>query len=222
VRPCAHAIFVADHDLEAPPAVVERPGELGHELGRLVAIAEHGEGVELAAGDVRGRVGWKRRGVDRHRKAGFLHQPRSRQAHDAGAEHGDRLALPLQPELGRELGAAPAERNPAAAMAVIVDQALVAERLGADDEALAAVRPEAGDGADQPARIGVDRRKRRATADRAGADGRAARQQRGGADRECAAIQKHPFALSLSFDTRLRQAQSLLRMSGTNKPAHAE
>ena len=80
-RQPANAVIVADHDLEAPPAIVERAGELRHELGRDLALVKNGERMELAAGDVRRRVGRKRGGVDRDRKARLLHQPRGRQAH---------------------------------------------------------------------------------------------------------------------------------------------
>jgi hypothetical protein len=86
-------------------------------------------------------------------------------------------------EIGRELGSAPAQGDARAAMAVIVDQLLLAERFGPDHEALAAVRPQACDGADHAACIDLDRSERSAaghTARPAG-DRRAARQQRGGA-----------------------------------------
>ena len=43
-------------------------------------------------------------------------------------------------------------------MAVIVDQALVAERLGADDEARRAIGAQAGEGADHALGRDVDRR----------------------------------------------------------------
>jgi hypothetical protein len=195
-REPADAVIVADHDLKAPPAVIERAGELGHELGRLIAFPEHGEGMELAAGDVRGRVGRKRGRVDRDGKAGFLHQARRGQAHDTGAEHRDRPAVALQPKLGRELRAAPAERDPAAAVTVIVHQALVAKRLGANDEALAAVGPQSGDGSDQSARIGVDGGERRAVAVGPSPDGGAAGKEGGGACGEGPAVEEHHRSLS--------------------------
>src|SRR3546814_4617130 len=52
-RQPAHAIIVADHDLKAPPAVIERRGELPPPLGRHGIGVEQAEGVELPAGDVR-------------------------------------------------------------------------------------------------------------------------------------------------------------------------
>ena len=98
-------------------------------------------------------------------KSGLLHQPRGRQAHHAGAEHRNRPAVALQAELGRELRRAPAQRDPAAAMAVIVDQPLFAELLRADHEPLAAIRPQARHRADDPARVDVHRHERRAARD---------------------------------------------------------
>ena len=46
------SVIVADHDLEAPPAIVERACELRLELGCSEALAEDREGMELAAGDI--------------------------------------------------------------------------------------------------------------------------------------------------------------------------
>ena len=208
-RQPADAVIVADHDLEAAPAVIERAGELRHELRRDVVLVKHGERVELAAGDIRGRVRRKRRGVDRDRKAGLLHQPRRRQAHHAGADHRDRPAVALQAELGRELRRAPAQRDAGAAMAVIVDQPLVAELLRPDDEALAPVGPQAGDGADHPAGVDLHRRERRAVryAARPCADRRAARQQSGGTGGEGSAVENSTRPSLTALRLRLQSSR---------------
>jgi hypothetical protein len=60
-----------------------------------------------------------------------------------------------------------------------VDQALGAERFGADHEPLATKRPQAGDGSDQPARVSVDRRERRAVGEPRFANRRATAEQSG-------------------------------------------
>jgi hypothetical protein len=156
-RQPAYAVIVADHDLEAAPAVIGGAAELLAPLGCDRALAKVAERVELAAGEVRGRVGRQRGGMDGDREAGLLDQPGRRQPHHARADHGDRPAMPLQAELGRELRAAPAQGDAGAAMAVIVDQPLVPERLGADDEAGGAVRPQARHRPDHPLGRDVDR-----------------------------------------------------------------
>ena len=43
-RQPADAVIVADHDLEAAPAVIERAGELRHELRRDRVFAEQAKG----------------------------------------------------------------------------------------------------------------------------------------------------------------------------------
>ena len=184
----AYSVIVADHDLEAAPAIIDRGDELGAPLRRHPVAAEVAERMELAAGDVRGRVGRQRLGVDGDREAGLLHEPRGGETHDAGAEHRDRALMALQAELDGELRRSPGEGDAGAAMAVIVDQPLVAQRLGADDEAGGAIGAQARDGADYPvgrdqhARQAACRRRRRAPRRHGG---RAARQdERGGGGAE--------------------------------------
>ena len=189
-------IIVADHDLEAPPAVIERPGELRFPLWGDRVVAEQPKGVELAAGDIGGRVRRQRCGVDGDGKSRLLHQPRGREAHHARSDHRDRAAVALEAELGGEFRAAPAERDPAAAVAVIVDQALLAELVGADDEARPSVRPEPGYGPDDAAFVGDHRRKRRAGAKPTRADRRAAGQQSGGSGGEGSAVDQHRVSLA--------------------------
>ena len=60
------------------------------------------------------------------------------------------VAVALQAKLGGELRRAPGQGNAGAAMAVIVDEALVAQRLGADDETRGAIGTQAGDRPDHP------------------------------------------------------------------------
>ena len=110
------------------------------------------ERAPLAAGDVGGGVGRQRLGVDGDRKARLLDEPRGGQPHHAGAEHRDRALMALQAEQGGELRRAPGQGDAGAAMAVIVDEALVAQRLGADDEAGGAIGAEARRRCGSPAR----------------------------------------------------------------------
>ncbi len=74
-RKPADPVIVADHDLKSPPAIFERPGELGLPLAGDRVVAEKAERMELATGDVRGCVGRKRRGVDGDGEPRLLHQP---------------------------------------------------------------------------------------------------------------------------------------------------
>src|SRR5205823_14819329 len=119
-RQPADAVIVADHDLEPPPAVVERASELRLPLRSDRILLIEAERMKLAASDVRRRVRWQCGGVDRHREARLLCKPRSREAHHARAEHGDGAAVALQAELGGELRAAPAQGDARAAVAVIM------------------------------------------------------------------------------------------------------
>jgi hypothetical protein len=161
-RQPADAVIVADHDLIAPPAVVERTSELRLPLRRDRVLSEQPERMELSAGYVRGRVRRQRRGVDRHRKARLLHQASGRETDNARANHRDWATIPLQSELGCELGRAPAHRNATSAVAVIVDHALLPELLGADDETGASVGAQTRHGADDATCVHLDRHERRA------------------------------------------------------------
>ncbi len=154
------------------------------------------ERVELAAGDVGGRVGRQRLGVERDREARLLDQPRGGQAHHAGADHRDRAAMARQAELDREPRRAPGQGDARAAMAVIVDEALVAQRLGADDEARGAIGAQAGEGADDALGRDVDRRQAALPRRRPRHRRRAARKQqrRGGGAEEGAAVHARAVA----------------------------
>jgi len=104
----------------------------------------------LPARDVRGRVGRQLLRVDRDLGPALLQEPRAGQAHGAAAEDGEALLSRLPGLLHRQLGAAPGERDPAAAVAVVVDDRLLAQLLRAHHEAGRSKRPQADDGADDP------------------------------------------------------------------------
>src|SRR4051812_20790769 len=101
-----------------------------------------------------------------------------------------------KPKLGRQLRRAPAQGDPGAAVAVIVDQPFVTERLGADDEARAAIGTQARDGAYHTAFVDLDRGQRRAAGDARRADRRAAGHERGGACGEGSTIKQHAASLA--------------------------
>src|SRR6185503_18296446 len=86
-------------------------------------------------------------------EARLLHQPGGRQAEGASADHGDGAGVTLEPELGGEFGAPPTQGDPAAAMAVIVNQRLVAELFAANDEARPAVGTQTRNSSDDAALV---------------------------------------------------------------------
>ena len=110
--------------------------ELVVERRRRAPPIEHGIRRPLRAGDVRRRVRRHVFGVDRDRDAAALEQTRRGEpdraaAHDRGAIARTAPAV----ELGdRERRRAPRERHPAAAVAVVVHEQLVAQPLGAQHE----------------------------------------------------------------------------------------
>ena len=84
--------------------------------------------------------------------------------------------MPLQAQQGGEARGAPAQGDAGAAMAVIVDQPLVAERLAPDDETGGAIGPQARDSADHALRRGEHGRQAAGALPAPAGHGRAARQ----------------------------------------------
>ncbi len=192
-RQPADSVIVADHDLEAAPAIFSRSCVLSHELGARIVGMEHRERMELASGDIRRRVGRQSSRVDGDWKARFLREARRRQAHDPRAKHRHRPGMALKSQIGRQLRASPAQGDSTAAVAVIVDQPFLTELLGADDEARAAVGAQSRDRPDHPALVDQHRRQGRAGRERsrAGAHGGAPPEKGGGTGGERAAIEQH-------------------------------
>src|SRR3546814_9750053 len=127
-----------------------------------------------------------------------LHETAGGEAHDAGADHLDRALTAGKPELRRQLRRAPGKGDAGAAMAVIVDEALIAERLGANDESGRAIGAETRHGADHATGRDLDgrqasgrqRRSRPGHRRRATGNGDAAERERGETD-EATAIGQH-------------------------------
>jgi hypothetical protein len=82
--------------------------------------------------------------------------------------------MTLKTELGSQLRRTPAERDPPAAMAVIVHEVLLAKRFGANDEALAPVGAKSRHRPNDPTLVGDHRRERRAVVEAPSTDRRAA------------------------------------------------
>src|SRR3954447_6730487 len=104
--------------------------------------------------------------------------------------------MAFEAELEGQLRRAPAKRDPAAPVAVIVDQPLVAERFGTNHEALASEGPQPCDGADQSTWISVNPRERRTVGGALRPDGRAARKQRGGTGGKTSTVEQHAARLA--------------------------
>src|SRR5262249_10964865 len=130
--------------------VLERAGER--------APVRDEEREPLRAGDVRGGLGRKRRGVDGDGGAALEEEARRGQPDGAAAEDGDATRARFEDDPGGEVGGPPREGHAAAPVAVVVDEELVAELVGADDEARRAEGPKADDGADLAAGIDAHRR----------------------------------------------------------------
>ena len=112
----------------------------------------------LAARDVRRRLGREVLGVDRDLGAALLQEARAGQAHGAAAEDRESLLSRRPRFVDGELGRAPGERDAAAAVAVVVDDGLVADLLRPDDEPRRPVRTEADDRPDDAVLRHVDAR----------------------------------------------------------------
>ena len=126
----------------------------------LVGVGDLGH-AEQPGGDVRSGVGRQRRGIDRHGKAVILEHARRGQPDHTATDH-RRFAMgrrERQPE--RHVCRAPGQRDAAAAVAVIVNDGLVAESLGADHEAGAAEGTQARDLLDDPVLGDIDLGQRR-------------------------------------------------------------
>src|SRR5262245_30611460 len=108
--------------------------------------------------------------------------------------------MALQPELGGQLRAAPAECDAAPAVTIIVDEVLFAELISANHEALPAIGPEARHRADHAVLVDQHRRQRRAIAIASTRHGRAAAEQGGGPGGEGSAVEQHlPDTINSSF-----------------------
>ena len=88
--------------------------------------------------------------IDRYPGAAVLQGARGRQTDGAAPQHGAVGAADRAGEVGGEFRRAPGQRDPAAAVAVVMYQQLAAERLGSQHEAAGSERPQANDAADDP------------------------------------------------------------------------
>ena len=145
------------HRVEPAPALRHRRFILRAPFGRDLGFAIVAGRPPLAAGEIRGRVGRHLGGVDGDWETRLLHQPRGGQAHHPRADHRDRSFVPGEAKADRQPRGPPAERDARAAVPIIVDQRLLAERLAAHDEPRGAIRAEAGIGSRNLRRREVDR-----------------------------------------------------------------
>jgi len=135
---------------------VREPGgslELGIKRGRSTRVVNHKVWVPEGAGDARGRIEWKIAGIDRDVESMSLEQSRRREPDDAAAEYCDRAPPAARSDFfDGEIGRAPGQCHAGAAVSVVVNEQLVAERLGPNDEARGAKRTKSDVGADDPVR----------------------------------------------------------------------
>ena len=222
-RQPADPVVVADHDLPAAPAVIHRRHELPPPIGSHRALAVMAEGRDLAAGNVGGGIRRQGLGVDRDRIAGLLDQPRRGKAERPGPDHRDRSTMARQAQVGRQLGAAPAQRDAGAAVTVVVDEPFVAERLGPNDEARSTIGPEARNRADYAVLIGKDPRQRRAGSEprRPRPDRGAAAQERGGAGSESSTVKQHRPSLAAQTDASITSTVTWLLVNTQTSAAMA-
>ena len=135
---------------------VREPGgslELGIKPGRSAGVVDDKVWVPEGSGDVRGRIRWKIARIDRDLESVSLQQSRGRETDDATAQYCDRASPAARGDLfDGEIGRAPGQRHAGAAVSVVVNEQLVAERLGPNDEARGAKRTKSDVGADDPVR----------------------------------------------------------------------
>ena len=115
--------------------------------GAMAKVHDRGRGP-LAPRDVRGRVGREVFRVDRDLRSAQLQEARRGQPHRAAAENREALLAGLPGLVHRQLRGAPGERDPPAAVAVVVDDGGVAELLRPDHEPRRPKGPEADDSTD--------------------------------------------------------------------------
>ena len=131
--------------LEGAVGEPRRAGEERVGVGCAPRAVHHRRGRPLPARDVRGRLGREVLRVDRDLGAALLQQARGRQPHRAAAEHREARLSGLPRLVHGKLRRAPGQRDPAAAVAVVVDHGLVADLLRAHHEARRPERTEADD-----------------------------------------------------------------------------
>ncbi len=120
--------------------------ESWQEARRFLAVMIDGYRTPLRAGDVGGRVGWKRLGVDGDAAATLLKQSSRRQSNRSAAQHGDVFNSGCINFTAGQLGRSPGESHAAAAVPVVVDDQFLIEFLSGDHESGWPEGPQSDDG----------------------------------------------------------------------------